>query len=146
MFIVKETHSCKRTIETSSYSRSGQHPHSQVKSVSVFLHWDAHPAQTQSSIPLISAKMLYNSEPSVISGLCCPPANQPISTWNRSWTPTNFAHGPIRELLQLDAILSVHSSRGWGILLAAGWNLLLRSSVLCNGRVSYPIVLRVHSN
>lgn len=26
-----------------------------------------------------------------------------------------------------------------GILLVAGWNLLLRSSVLCNGRVSYRI-------
>ncbi|KAM7012214.1 polypyrimidine tract-binding protein 1b isoform 2-T2 [Tautogolabrus adspersus] len=36
--------------------------------------------------------------------------------------------------LEQGAILSASSGGGWGVLLAAGWNLLLRSSVLCNGR------------
>nr|XP_020464758.1 polypyrimidine tract-binding protein 1-like isoform X2 [Monopterus albus] len=45
-----------------------------------------------------------------------------------------LANRPTRERLRTHAILSVYNSGGWGILLASGWNLLLCSSLLCNGR------------
>lgn len=97
-----------------------------VNSGSVFPSWDIDLSHRRS---LISA----------LSGLCC-----------CARCPTSQST-PGSGLERLHLLLTVQSGSSSsrapfcesaaavvGLLLAAGWNLLLRSSVLCNGRVSSP--------